>query len=215
MSKIRSVRSKISSVRSKIRSLQSQIRSVQKAVHSVQLHIRCVWLRERCANSGPQRAVLVVPSAALRRLQTASFPPSQPEDQLTDAMESLIEAAAQARRQAYAKYSNFAVGAALRATNGRVYVGCNVENISFGLTICAERNALAAAIAAGERSFEAIAVVSDSIEPVSPCGACRQVLAEFAPDLKILSVTTDGVMFEASLSELLPRPTTGILDRER
>src|SRR4051812_4876200 len=118
-------------------------------------------------------------------------------------MKDLIAAARLARENAYAPYSRFAVGAALRAKSGRVFCGCNVENLSFGLTICAERNAVFAAVAAGEREFEAIAVVADSKEPVTPCGACRQVLAEFGLDLAVCSVNLEGATYESSIRELL------------
>ena len=116
-----------------------------------------------------------------------------------------------ARERAYAPYSKFAVGSALRTRSGQVFTGCNVENLSFGLTICAERNAVFAAVAAGEREFEAIAIAADSKTPVSPCGACRQVLAEFSTDLEITSVNLEGEEFRASLSQLLPRSREGIL----
>ena len=124
---------------------------------------------------------------------------------------SLLAQAREAREQAYAPYSRFAVGAALHAKNGRVFTGCNVENLSFGLTSCAERNAIFAAIAAGEREFDAIAIVADSNQPVSPCGACRQVLAEFAPNLLILCSNLEGQTFESDLRRLLPRASEGIL----
>ena len=123
----------------------------------------------------------------------------------------LINAARLAREQAYAPYSRFAVGAALRTKSGRVFVGCNVENLSFGLTICAERAAVFAAVAAGEREFEALAVVADSREPVTPCGACRQVLAEFSPTLPVCSANLQGTVFKSSIAELLPRAKEGIL----
>ena len=125
--------------------------------------------------------------------------------------EDLLTEARAARDQAYAPYSRFAVGAALRAKSGRVFRGCNVENLSFGLTICAERSAVFAAIAAGEREFEAIGIVADSKEPVTPCGACRQVLAEFAPALLVCCANLQGDTFESNLRELLPRATEGIL----
>jgi cytidine deaminase len=128
-------------------------------------------------------------------------------------MKEWILAAAQVREQAYAPYSNFKVGAALVAADGRVFTGCNVENISFGLTMCAERVALGKAIAEGVRDFAAIAIVADTTQPVSPCGACRQVLAEFRPDLPIILSTLRGVKEEMSLADLLPRAATGILDR--
>jgi cytidine deaminase len=123
----------------------------------------------------------------------------------------LVAAAWAARDRAYAPYSRFAVGAALLAEDGRVFTGCNVENLSFGLTICAERAAVFAAVAAGVRRFLAVAVVADTTEPVSPCGACRQVLVEFG-DLAVRSVTRAGVVFEARLFDLLPRAATGILE---
>jgi cytidine deaminase len=126
--------------------------------------------------------------------------------------DNLIQLATRAREKAYAPYSQFAVGAALRTRSGRVFVGCNTENISFGLTICAERAAVFSAITAGERDFEAIAIVADTHVPITPCGACRQVLAEFAPNLPILSGNLEGVTYESTLSVLLPRPKEGILD---
>ncbi len=125
--------------------------------------------------------------------------------------EHLIQHARETREHAYAPYSGFAVGAALLTKSGRIFCGCNVENLSFGLTICAERNAVAAAIAAGEREFTAIAVVADSKTPVTPCGACRQVLAEFGENLDICSVNLAGERFVSKLSVLLPRAREGIL----
>jgi cytidine deaminase len=126
---------------------------------------------------------------------------------------ALIKKAWEVRDRAYAPFSGFSVGAALEDEAGRVFVGCNVENISFGLTICAERAAVCAAVAAGSRRFRGVVIVSDSKEPVSPCGACRQVLAEFAPELSILCENKEGLRFTASLSELLPRSKAGILDK--
>lgn len=125
----------------------------------------------------------------------------------------LVEIATEVRERAHCPYSHFAVGAALLAESGAVYAGCNVENLSFGLTMCAERVALGAAIAAGERAFTELVIVTDTDEPVSPCGACRQVLAEFDPQLKITSVTLNGASVTWSLGELLPRASTGILNR--
>ncbi len=129
-------------------------------------------------------------------------------------METWIQAAKEVREHAYAPYSNFKVGAALVAEDGQVFTGCNVENLSFGLTMCAERVAIGKAVAAGVNRFTAVAVVADTEKPVSPCGACRQVLAEFAPDLKIILSTLDGKVEEFSLSELFPRAATGILGRD-
>ena len=123
----------------------------------------------------------------------------------------LIAEARRAREQAYAPYSHFAVGAALRTKGGRVFTGCNVENLSYGLTICAERAAVCAAVAAGEREFEALAVVADSKDPVTPCGACRQVLAEFSTTLPVCSANLEGTVYESSIAELLPRAKEGIL----
>jgi cytidine deaminase len=125
---------------------------------------------------------------------------------------NLIQAALGARKQAYAPYSNFAVGAAVQGSSGAVFVGSNIENISYGLTICAERIAVGGAVAAGERKFVAIAVVADTTEPIVPCGACRQFLAEFAPDLIIVSATIRGGQKIENLSNLLPHPKRGILE---
>ncbi len=124
-------------------------------------------------------------------------------------------AALQARDTAYAPYSKFTVGAALESTTGEVFTGCNVENISFGLTVCAERNAIFSAVANGFRKFKRIVIVADSTEPISPCGACRQVLSEFTEEMEIVSVNLAHKKFCAALSKLLPRPKTGILDQCR
>jgi cytidine deaminase len=106
----------------------------------------------------------------------------------------LVTAARNAQAHAYAPYSNFRVGAALEAADGTVFVGCNIENASFGLTICAERAALCAAVSAGARRFRRAVVVSDIDPPAPPCGACRQMLAEFGLDLPI-----DGVGARATV----------------
>lgn len=115
----------------------------------------------------------------------------------------LVTAARAAQARAYAPYSNFRVGAALESESGDVFVGCNVENASYGLTICAERAAVCAAVAAGARRIRRVVVVSDADPPAAPCGACRQVLSEFGTDFRI-----DGVGPKRSINwtmaELLP-----------
>ena len=115
----------------------------------------------------------------------------------------LVAAARSAQARAYAPYSNFRVGAALEADDGTVFSGCNVENASFGLTICAERAAIFAAVSAGARQFRRAVVVSDTDPPAAPCGACRQVLAEFGLDLPIEGVGSGGSV-RWRLSDLLP-----------
>lgn len=124
--------------------------------------------------------------------------------------DALLEVAWEARERAHAPYSRFLVGAALLAKDGRIFPGCNVENLSYGLTNCAERVAIGSAVAAGAREFLAIAVVADTRVPISPCGACRQVLAEFGVPRVMLANRTDREKF--SMEELLPRASTGILD---
>lgn len=114
----------------------------------------------------------------------------------------LIEVARAARTKADAPYSKFAVRAALQADSGEIYSGCNVENLSFGLTLCAERSAMASAVSNGNRNFVAIAIVTDSEQAV-PCGACRQVLSELNPNLKVTSATLAGRVQEFDLAKLL------------
>lgn len=118
--------------------------------------------------------------------------------------EDLVARARAVARHAYAPVSSFAVGAALLGADGAVFVGCNVENASFGLTVCAERNALAAAVAAGARSFDAMVVYTPGVDPGYPCGACRQVLAEFAPALPIALAGDGDRVVHTTLAELLP-----------
>lgn len=126
--------------------------------------------------------------------------------------DQLLKAAISARESAYAPYSRFAVGAALLTGSGAIFTGANIENVSLGLTICAERAAVSAAIVAGERNLVCICVVADSQEPAVPCGACRQVLAEFSPGLKIITSTVAGQTQEFQLDELLPVPRQGVLE---
>ena len=117
-------------------------------------------------------------------------------------VETLLARAQAARQQAYAPYSRFSVGAAV-ATDAGVFSGANVENASYGLSICAERVAAASAVAAGARRIEAIAIVGGSLRPTPPCGACRQFLYEFNPDMLVLSVSPGGERKRWALSELL------------
>ena len=123
-----------------------------------------------------------------------------------DEYQPLVDAATTARSRAYAPYSGFQVGAALLGESGRVYPGCNVENVSYGLSSCAERNAVFRAVGDGERRFTAIAVVTAAATPTTPCGACRQVLSEFAvgDDMDVVMVTTSGTRKTRRLSALLP-----------
>lgn len=115
----------------------------------------------------------------------------------------LMKIARKARQNAYAPYSHFAVGAALLAESGKVYTGCNIENASYGLTCCAERNAIFAAVGAGERRFKMLAVAADSPEPVATCGACRQVIAEFGIPLVVMGNLKEATK-TMTAEELLP-----------
>ncbi len=109
-------------------------------------------------------------------------------------------------RKAYAEYSRFRVGAALMTEGGTIYEGCNVENASYGLTICAERNAVFQAVAHGDRKFRSIAIASDDTGFLSPCGACCQVLSEFNPDLEVILTNASSKMKVTSLHKLFPVP---------
>ena len=121
---------------------------------------------------------------------------------------ALRQAADAARANAWCPYSNFSVGAALEADDGRVFAGCNVENSAYPAGTCAERVALGTAIAAGARSFSRIVITSAAMEPTPPCGICRQALVEFAPALDVIAVSPDGRIARWSLAELLPAPFT-------
>lgn len=115
----------------------------------------------------------------------------------------LVAAARKARKRAYAPYSNFRVGAAVLA-GGRTFSGVNMENASYPLSVCAERNAVAAAVAAGKTAIEAVAVVADDADPTPPCGGCRQVLHEFGPRMLVVAEADNGRRAEWVLSSLLP-----------
>jgi len=118
----------------------------------------------------------------------------------------LIRVASLARHRAYAPYSKYKVGAAIRTKRNKVHSGANVENASYGMTVCAERTAAFAAVNAGDTAFDAIAIVIDDDKLPTPCGACRQVLAEFAPDVRVILATTGGKRKVTTLRELLPDP---------
>jgi cytidine deaminase len=118
----------------------------------------------------------------------------------------LIEAAKQARENAHAPYSNFRVGAALRSTSGRIFGGCNVENATYGLTMCAERVAIFKAVSEGERGFSAIAVVTDTDVLTPPCGACRQLIWEFCGDIPVSTTNLKGKIEVVQMKELFPKP---------
>jgi cytidine deaminase len=120
--------------------------------------------------------------------------------------ETLIVAAQQARENAHAAFSNFRVGAALRATSGRIFGGCNVENATYGLTICAERVAIFKAISEGERGFDAIAVATDTDTLTPPCGACRQLIWEFCGDIPVILANLKGKIEIIQMKDLFPRP---------
>lgn len=120
--------------------------------------------------------------------------------------ETLISAARQARENAHAPYSNFRVGAALRASSGRIFGGCNVENATYGLTVCAERVAIFKAISEGERGFEAISVVTDTDALTPPCGACRQLIWEFCGDVPVILANLKGKTEVLAMRDLFPKP---------
>ncbi|MBT9143145.1 MAG: Cytidine deaminase [Dehalococcoidia bacterium] len=119
-------------------------------------------------------------------------------------LKELLDSARKAREQAYCPYSRFPVGAALLTSDNEIFAGCNVENLSFGLTVCAERTALFSAVAAGKRQFSGMVLLTDTPEPVTPCGACRQALYEFSPNLWIVTANLHGQQRVYRLCQLLP-----------
>lgn len=133
---------------------------------------------------------------------------NQDPDILRDA---LVAAALAVRQNSHSPYSKFAVGAALRTRSGRIFVGTNVECSSYGLTVCAERAAVCAAVAAGEPNLVEIAVVADCPAPVPPCGACRQILHDFGPDAGVILVNLQGQHHTCRVSDLLPLAFTPAL----
>ncbi len=126
------------------------------------------------------------------------------ENTVNENYEKLIKVAEKARKRAYTPYSKFKVGAAILSSDGKIFTGCNIENASFGLTVCAERVAILKAISEGSSKFEAIAIVGDTNRPCSPCGACRQVISEFGKDIKIIMYNLKGDIKIKKIDELLP-----------
>ncbi len=118
----------------------------------------------------------------------------------------LIQHARQAQRSAYASYSNFHVGAAVMTDEGEIFDGCNIENSSYSLTICAERTAVFKAVSAGKKKFRSIAITSDDQGFITPCGACRQVLSEFSPHMEIILTAASGKKKITTLDKLFPTP---------
>ncbi len=123
---------------------------------------------------------------------------------MSDIHADLIEAATAVREQAFAPYSRFKVGSAVRGASGRIFTGCNVESASFGLTCCAERVAVFKAVSEGERALVAVAVVTDVTPPAAPCGACRQILFERGRDMAVVRANLSGARIDAVMSDLLP-----------
>jgi cytidine deaminase len=124
---------------------------------------------------------------------------------MEEKVKELVEAAREVREKAYAPFSNFRVGAALETGSGEVFTGCNVENASYGLTMCAERVAIFKAISEGEKDFARIAVIADTKELTPPCGACRQIIWEFCGDIPVTMANLQGATETLQMSELLPR----------
>jgi len=120
-------------------------------------------------------------------------------------VERLIKAAKKARKNAFAPFSNFSVGAAVETKGGKIFTGCNVENASYGLTMCAERVAIFKAISEGEREFVKLALVADTENLTPPCGACRQIIWEFCGDAEIILASLTGESETFQIRELLPR----------
>jgi cytidine deaminase len=127
-------------------------------------------------------------------------------EKTNEAEQRLIDAAKKARDNAHAPYSKFKVGAAILTGDGNIYAGCNVENASYGGSVCAERNAVAQAVASGDKDFAMLAIITQSDPPAAPCGLCRQVLVEFCDDLPILLCNLKGDLIRTDLKDLQPLP---------
>ena len=123
---------------------------------------------------------------------------------MKEEFEKLVKEAEKARKRAYTPYSKFKVGAAILSADGKIFTGCNIENASFGMSVCAERVAIFKAISEGSTKFEAIAVVGDTDKPCSPCGACRQVISEFGEDIPLIMANLKGDIKIKKIGELLP-----------
>jgi cytidine deaminase len=126
------------------------------------------------------------------------------EDTVKEEYIKLVKEAKKARKKAYTPYSKFKVGAAVLSGDGKIFTGCNIENASFGLAVCAERVAIFKAISEGSSKFEAIAVIGDTDKPCSPCGACRQVISEFGEDIPLIMANLKGDVKIIKIKELLP-----------
>jgi len=126
------------------------------------------------------------------------------EDTVKEEYIKLVKEAKKARKKAYTPYSKFKVGAAVLSGDGKIFTGCNIENASFGLAVCAERVAIFKAISEGSTKFEAIAVIGDTDKPCSPCGACRQVISEFGEDIPLIMANLKGDVKIIKIKELLP-----------
>jgi cytidine deaminase len=156
-----------------------------------------------------QRKSLEGPSSSIvRRLSSIAYRPSSIADRPSPIIDrpSIVQAARIARERAMAAFSEFQVGAALETADGVIVTGCNIENSTYGLTMCAERVAIFKAVSEGHRAFKRIAIVADTAQPTSPCGACRQMLWEFAGDIEVILADLTNIKTTHSLKDLLPHP---------
>ncbi len=158
-------------------------------------------IKPKRPNGLPERG----PSSDQRNSPMGKESKQGPPDLEEKEIETLVQRAKDAAKRAYAPYSKFVVGVALRTTDGKVFEGVNVENGSFSMTLCAERVAMAAAVAEGRRDFGLLVLYTPTASPTFPCGACRQFMAEFQPELEIL-IVYDGGRFKTDLASLFPQP---------